>query len=112
MKRGLALRLVELILLGLATWRIASLVQYERGPWAVFSRIRGWFGIQHNEDGEPLGWPDSETGRLLRCLDCGSVWVGLGMAGLYLAWPLAACIVALPFALSAFAIALRRVIDA
>ncbi len=105
------LHFVELLILGLGVWRIARLLQYERGPLSVFARLRGRLGVQHDEDGEPLGWPDSEAGRLLRCLDCGSVWVGLGMAGLYLWQPALVLALALPFALSAAAIGWNRMVS-
>ncbi len=105
------MQLVELVVLGLACWRLASLAQFERGPFAVFTRLRGRFGVEHDEDGLPVSWPDGEVGRMARCIRCGSVWVGVGLAGLYLWWPVAATLLALPFALSAVAIALEVIFD-
>lgn len=105
------MQLVEFVVLALATWRIAYLVQFERGPFAVFSRLRERLGIEHDEDGEPVSWPDSEPGRLVGCIRCGSVWTGVCLVGLYLAWPLAATVLALPFALSAVAIAMEVMIN-
>ena len=100
--------LVDVVVLGLAAWRIGSLVHYERGPYRAFQRLRERLGIAHNGDGEPIAWPDTESGRLLACLDCGSVWVGAGLVGLYLWSPGVAILLALPFALSAIAIAMGR----
>lgn len=102
--------LSELIVLGLATWRIADLLHYGRGPYGVFTRLRGRLRVSHDEDGEPVAWPDTEMGRLLRCLDCGSVWVGTGLVGLYLWSPWVAVILALPFALSAMAIGVAKAV--
>lgn len=89
-------------------WRIGRMLQYERGPLSVFTRLRLRLGVQHDEDGEPVSWPDTEAGRLVRCLDCGSVWVAVGLAGIYLWQPSAALAMALPFALSAVAIMASR----
>lgn len=103
--------LPELIVLGLATWRIADVLHYGRGPYGMVTRIRKRFGVGHNEDGEPTSWPDTtEMGRLLRCLDCGSVWVGAGLVGLYLWSAWVAVVVALPFALSAVAIGVAKAV--
>jgi len=96
--------LVEFLILGLATWRLGNLVQYERGPKAIFTKFRERFGITHGDDGTPMAYPDSEMSKLLECVWCGSVWVGLGMVGLYLWSPRVAVCIALPFALSAASI--------
>lgn len=102
--------LPEFVILGLATWRIADLLHYGRGPYGVFTRIRERFGIGHNGDGEPLSWPDTELGRLVRCLDCGSIWVGAGLVGLYVWSAWLAVVLALPFALSAMAIGVAKAV--
>lgn len=99
------------IILALATWRIGCLIQWDRGPFAVFARCRRLFGIEHDEDGHPSAWPDSEIGRLLQCHYCGSLWVGAGLVGCYL-WQAGPTVwLALPFALSAASIALEGVIS-
>jgi hypothetical protein len=96
--------LIEFIILGLATWRLGSLVQYERGPKGIFTRFRAIFGIGHDDEGIPTAWPETEIARLFECVWCGSVWVGFGMVGFYLLTPGIAIIMALPFALSAISI--------
>ncbi len=101
----------DLLLLGLATWRLTSLLQDERGPYAILARFRERFGVEHDEEGEPVSWPDTEPGRLLRCPLCGSVWVGAGLVGLYAWQPYLGVLLALPFALSAIAVGLEVVID-
>jgi len=103
--------IVEFAVLGLAAWRITRLVLYERGPAGLFTWFRSKIGVEHNDEGEPTTYPDSELGRLVACLDCGSVWAGLGLVGLYLLSPWVATLVALPFALSAAAIVIGRWID-
>ena len=102
---------IEFVILALAVWRLGRLIQYERGPKAIFARIRNLIGIGHNEEGMPMAWPDTEIGKLFECSDCGSVWVGFGMVGFYLLAPGVAVIVALPFALSAASIIVGVMID-
>ncbi len=102
---------VELTLLALATWRLTHLLLFERGPLAVLARGRSLLGVQHEANGEPYAWPETEFGRLLSCHWCSSVWVGLGLAGLYLLAPPVALVVALPLALSAVVIVVEEVMD-
>jgi len=103
--------LVDVLILALATWRIGRLIQYERGPKAMFMHFRRLFGIMHDDNGEPNLWPDNELAQLLACSACGSIWVGLCMAGFYLAAPRVVIMVGLPFALSAASIAMGVMID-
>jgi len=51
--------MLELVLLGLATWRITSLFVYDDGPRDMLVRLR-----------DAIGGP-------LHCFWCTSVWVGL-----------------------------------
>lgn len=96
--------LVEVSLLALATWRVSSLITWERGPLHVFERIRAAAGVRHNEWGKPNVIPETFWGELLTCLWCCSIYVGAGFAIAY--WLLGAAVViaALPFALSAAAL--------
>jgi HSP20 family protein len=48
-------------------------------------RLIALLGVEHHEERNPLGYPDRELGKILACPWRGSVWVGVGMAGLYLA---------------------------
>jgi len=96
---------VEIIVLGLATWRLASLLSREDGPWAVFSRFRGFLGVEHDDHGNPRGTNTLAEGVL--CLWCCSVWIGLLLGALYYLWR-DSWWLSLPFALSAAAIAIDR----
>ena len=49
---------VELLIAGLASWRLARMVVQENGPFRVFARLRGAL---------PLG-------GLLDCMKCASFW--------------------------------------
>ena len=58
---------LDLVILALATWRVAYMVAKERGPFSVFDRLRTAL---------PLG-------GLTACLYCVSVWVS---AAFYVLW--------------------------
>ena len=66
--------LVEVIILGLAGWRLAALLSYERGPWDVFLRMRKALDFEHNEHGEPVAWPNTFLGNLFNCVWCLSLY--------------------------------------
>ena len=90
----------------LAVWRISSLFVREGGPFRMFVHIREWAGIQHDEQGMPWMIPDTFFAQLLGCIWCFSVWVGVGLLPFILFLPEFAIRFAIPFALSAGAIAL------
>lgn len=103
--------LLTLVVLGLACWRLCSLALTERGPGAVFVWFRSLWGVEHDEAGAPVSWPDTEAGRILSCTWCCGLWIAPGLVGLYLALPEAALAAAFPFAVSAVAIAFQEVVD-
>lgn len=97
--------LTHLIIYGLATWRVASLLVEESGPFDIFKKIRELTGITHDEDDLPLMIPDRFFAQLFSCVWCTSVWVAVAYTlvslwkhGIY---------TALPFALSAVAVLLQ-----
>ena len=68
--------LVQLITLGLATWRISSMLVSERGPFDMFIKLRNKMGFVHDDAGHVIGRPD---GNVLSCLWCTSIYVALGL---------------------------------
>lgn len=96
--------LVEASILALATWRVTSLITWERGPLHVFERIRAAAGIRHNEWGKPNVIPETFWGELLTCLWCCSIYVGAFWAIAFAGLGAVAVILALPFALSTAAL--------
>lgn len=62
------MQLLDLIILSIATWRLAFFVVYETGPFAFMSKLRG----KH------------DLGGLLTCIKCASVWSALVMFLLYI----------------------------
>lgn len=64
--------LIQFVAVGLAGWRVASLLVQEDGPFEIFARLRRAVGLERV--GElPSGFlPD-----LLSCVWCASVWTTL-----------------------------------
>jgi hypothetical protein len=56
--------LLNLLVIGLAVWRVSHMLKYEAGPWDILIRIR-----------ERLG--DSMLGRMMDCMKCSSVWLAI-----------------------------------
>lgn len=103
---------ITFLIFGLATWRIASLIVNETGPGRVFQHFREKVaGIQHDEDGEPFGIPETFLGGLFGCVWCVSVWAGFGWGIFWLASPTWATWTACAFALSTVAIALQEILS-
>jgi hypothetical protein len=84
------------------------MLSYEKGPWYLFQNVRGLFGIEHDDAGEPSQWPDTMLANLLVCVWCLSVWVGAFVTGLYLINPALIRTIMIPFALSTGAVVIER----
>lgn len=86
---------LEVVVASLATWRLASLVLFENGPFQMFDRLRRAVGV-YNE-GEVTG-----LAELFSCIWCLSVWAGIAITFIVVLpgfpW------IVLPFALSSAAI--------
>lgn len=90
------------LILGLATWRVSSLILYEDGPWRMFDRVRTRAGA--NTPGEL-----STLAVLFSCVMCMSVWVAL--AGVLLGrWEHGIWVLAVP-AGSTVAIVVDRLLE-
>lgn len=79
--------LVAVVIVGLAGWRIASLLLEEDGPFFVFEKFRRLIGIK----------PGIVTGflpTLFTCVYCLSMWTSLTAYMIYVFLPDAAMIIA------------------
>ena len=91
----------ELILLAAAAYRLWRLLALDD----IFDRPRRWFlrlGDTWEKDGDPV--PDSYRAgwaEFLLCPWCLGAWLSLGWWIGFQAWPHAAVVVAVPFAISA-----------
>lgn len=94
--------------LGLAAWRLASLVANEDGPWMMFKRLRQRAEQWCNKYRfcRELGVYD-----LFSCEWCNSVWIGAGLTLLYLWIGETILYLALPLALSTVAIVIKYVVQ-
>lgn len=98
------INLTYFILIGLASWRLCSLLMREQGPLDLFVRIRELIGIKHYDDGSVLSYKNNFLCKLFECCWCLSVWVGIGFTLLYIFLPDVAIFFALPLALSTITI--------
>jgi len=96
--------LVDFVIYGLATWRIASLLVQEDGPWNIFMRLRELTGIKHDDDGDVFMIPNGFWPQLFSCIWCCSTWVALCWLVFWMAWPWMALRVAILFGFSTVAI--------
>lgn len=113
--------LLQIIVFGLATWRVSSLLVNEDGPWFIFLRIREWSGIElhpvnpnyyHAASTEWIPWvPQRLIPQILSCVWCTSIYVGLVWSVFFLLSPAIAFYIALSFALSTCAIVLSLVVE-
>jgi hypothetical protein len=102
-------RIVELAVFILATWRLASLLAQEAGPFDLFARLRYAAGVRYGDDGAPYGHNVLAEGIV--CVWCCSVWVGVVLAAAWWYAPDVAFWIAAPFALSGGATLIHEVID-
>lgn len=100
--------LTHFLILSLATWRMASLLTQEYGPWDMFKRLRESVGIEHDEDGNVEMVPESFLAGALSCVWCCSVWVAFGLTLCWLILPETTLILAIPFAIAAGAVVVER----
>lgn len=99
---------MDLVLLGLATWRLTSLLIQEDGPWDFLARFRHWLGVRYDERSLPYGL--NTLAALFTCMWCGSVWTGGVLAVAYWVLPSLTLMVCLPLALSAIGLLLNRMV--
>lgn len=94
----------EFFLASLAAWRIAYLITNEDGPFDLLISLRVRMGAyDFNEKGIPKSW----TGRGISCIQCMTWWVGI-LCGIIVL--LGYGIYLLPFAVSALALYIHRLI--
>lgn len=68
--------MTEAILIGLAAWRLSSLLVMENGPWGAFERLRTLVGIKPG----PI---EGFLPELLSCMFCTTVWATVFFYGVW-----------------------------
>jgi hypothetical protein len=94
----------------LAVWRLSSLLAFEKGPFDIFINLRKLVGISHDDEGLPDEWPHKFLPEVIHCIWCNSIWIGFFWAVSYSILESPTIFLSLPFALSAGAIFLNKVI--
>jgi len=100
---------VELFILGLATWRLTSMIVNEDGPWYIFERFRHLIGIRYNELNIKVSTNVVAEG--LSCVWCSSIWVASLVLLSYALAPRTTLIVSLILTLSTIVILIEKVVD-
>lgn len=95
--------LVDFLILGLATWRMASLLAREAGPFDVFLRIRKLSGITHDDEKNVVMVPERFFAQMISCVWCNGLYIATFWTLCRLLTPFAIWF-ASPFALGALAI--------
>lgn len=98
--------ILHLAILTLATWRISNLFVNEDGPYMLFAELRRLAGVTYGPTSEPIA--GNELAKLLTCVFCFSVWLGLAVVVAHYFYPIHTYWACLPFALSAGAIVIDR----
>lgn len=100
----------DLLILALATWRLASLLAAEDGPFHILKRMRHLAGVKWDASSQPYG--SNELAKGLICVWCNSVWIGLLLALAYVWQPDITRWYCLPLALSTAAVLVEQVVKA
>jgi len=64
--------------LGAICWRLSSLLVREDGPFDILAKFRKLAGVYYDEFSRPQG--KNVFAKMLTCVWCTSLWVGLGLA--------------------------------
>ena len=98
---------MDKLILALAVFRIAYMfTQPEEGPFDIVIKFRHWIGVRYDERSEAYG--QNEFAKVFTCIYCLSVWLAIIATGLYWYNPVVTTWLAMPFALSAVAMVMKR----
>lgn len=88
--------IAHVVILGLASWRLSSLIANEDGPSDVLEKIRHTLGVRYDEysmrhvervvDIRLIGNLLQTIGSGAICIWCNSVWTATILGGLYIAY--------------------------
>jgi hypothetical protein len=94
----------ELLVLGLATWRISHLISNdEMFPFLEWIRVK--CGVAYDEKNER--YAKNWFSKQILCQWCNSLWIGIFLMILYGAYPQHTFYACLPWALSTFSILIQ-----
>lgn len=73
----------ELVLSGLACYRLSYMLTGEDGPFDIFYRLRNVTGIVYSASGKVISYPNWNP---LHCIHCTSIYVAAMITGLLYAY--------------------------
>ena len=100
---------VSMLVLILACWRLTSLLVQENGPFKIFAKFRHLIGVKIVK-GSSTPYGTNVVAEMMSCLWCCSMWVGATLIIAYVFDPALTVLASLPFALSAGAIIVERIL--
>lgn len=100
---------LSLVMLGLVTWRLTSLLVDESGPFDMFAKFRSFIGVYYDDWSEKQG--RNTIARAFTCFWCASVWVATAVALLAGYYSSALEFFTTVIAFSALAIIINRILD-
>lgn len=66
------MNLSQIVITGLASFRLTNLISKEAGPWDVFVIFRSWAGVYDiGPDKKPIGF----LGKMIECPFCLGIWI-------------------------------------
>lgn len=72
--------IANLLIYGLAVWRISSMLVKEEGPFYIFWKIRSRLGHMYDLDMNYIGHKDGFLSNNFACVWCMSVWVAIAVS--------------------------------
>lgn len=72
--------IANLLIYGLAVWRISSALVNEDGPFKIFFLFRRWTGHMFDADRNFIGHKDGFLSEMLSCIWCMSVYVAIAVS--------------------------------
>lgn len=102
--------IANLLIYGLAVWRISSLLVNEGGPRNIFWHIRSKLGHMHDPGMNYIGHKEGFLSDIFACVWCMSLWVAIAVSFCRFYFSAPTFYVCLTLALSAVAIVVERVV--
>ena len=81
--------ILDILIIGVAAWRISVFVTSGVGPWQIAVKVRKAFDVQHDEEGEIVSSPTVGPGKMITCVWCVSLWIVAFFVPMYNFFPFA-----------------------
>ncbi len=81
------MQLLDVLMIGVAAWRVSVFVTSGAGPWDTMIRVRELLGVTHTTEGEIESRPVAGIGYMVTCVWCFSFWAVAFLGGMYIFTP-------------------------